>query len=51
MHGSLLPKNPQLADWLIQKALDVKYGKEIKLEPLDVTLENQAHVAAINRFS
>ena len=51
MHGSLLPKNPQLADWLIQKALDVKYGKEIKLEPVDDTLENQAHIAAIQKFS
>lgn len=43
MHGSLLPKNPKLADWLLQKALEVKYGKEIKLEPLDDDLENKAH--------
>ncbi len=51
MHGSLLPKNPKLADWLLKKALEVKYGKEIKLEPLDDTLENQAHQAAVSRFS
>lgn len=34
MHGSLLPKNPKLADWLLQKALEVKYGKDIQLSPL-----------------
>lgn len=51
MHGSLLPKNPELADWLLQKALEVKYGKEIELEPLDDILEIQAHIAAIQKFS
>lgn len=50
MHGSLLPKNPQLADWLIEKALEIKFGKEIKLEPLDDALENLAHDKAIQRF-
>jgi hypothetical protein len=50
MHGSLLPKNPKLADWLLQKALEVKYGKEVKLESLDDTLEIQAHQKAISRF-
>lgn len=50
MHGSLLPKNPQLADWLLQKALEIKYKKEIKLEPLDDTLENLAHQAAVSMF-
>ncbi|MCL4366456.1 glutamine amidotransferase [Patescibacteria group bacterium] len=51
MHGSLLPKNPKLADWLLQKALEVKYGKKIELESLDDTLELQAHNKAISRFS
>ncbi len=51
MHGPLLPKNPALADWLIKKALEVKYGKEIDLKPLDDELENQAHIAAIKKFS
>lgn len=47
MHGSLLPKNPHLADWLLKKALETKYGnKEIELEPLDDTFETQAHTAA-----
>ncbi len=43
LHGSLLPKNPKLADWLLKKALGVKYGREIKLESLDDELENKAH--------
>lgn len=51
MHGSLLPKNPHLADWLIKKALQVKYGKDLELEPLDDTLELKAHQKAIQRFS
>jgi lipid II isoglutaminyl synthase (glutamine-hydrolysing) len=50
MHGPLLPKNPQLADWLIKKALEIKYGKEIELEPLDDELENKAHNTAVSRF-
>lgn len=41
MHGSLLPKNPHLADWLLEKALN------IKLPPLDDSLELQAHKEAI----
>ena len=43
MHGSLLPKNPKLTDWLLKKALEVKYGKQVQLKPLDDTLESQAH--------
>ncbi|MBU1031768.1 glutamine amidotransferase [Patescibacteria group bacterium] len=42
MHGSLLPKNPKLADWLLKKALEVKYGKKVDLKPLNDTLELQA---------
>lgn len=51
MHGSLLPKNPKLADWLLKKALEVKYGKEFELKPLDDSLENQAHQNVVKRFS
>jgi CobQ-like glutamine amidotransferase family enzyme len=28
LHGSCLPKNPQLADWLIQKSLEAKFRLE-----------------------
>jgi len=48
LHGSLLPKNPHFADYLISKALERKYG-QIELEPLDDTLEWQAHEKAVKR--
>lgn len=50
MHGSLLPKNPKLADWLLKKALEVKYGKEINLQVLDDALELKAHQTAVSKF-
>lgn len=50
MHGSLLPKNPQLTDWLLQKALEVKYKEPIKLKNLDDDLEDKAHRAALLKF-
>jgi len=42
-HGPLLTKNPHIADWLITRSLEVKYGKEIQLAPLDDSFEWQAH--------
>jgi CobQ-like glutamine amidotransferase family enzyme len=51
MHGSLLPKNPLLADWLIQKALEVKYKEEITLKPLNDELENKAHDSTVKKFT
>lgn len=50
MHGSLLPKNPNLADWLIKTALEVKYGEKINLALLGDELEERAHEVAISRF-
>ncbi len=46
MHGSLLPKNPILADELIVKALNRRYGA-VSLSPLDDTLETLAHQKAV----
>lgn len=51
LHGSLLPKNPKLADFLISKALELKYGKRIELKPLNDSLEDSAHQKAVKRFS
>jgi hypothetical protein len=42
-HGPFLPKNPHIADWLIAKALEMKYKKVLELKPLEDTLEWQAH--------
>lgn len=49
-HGPLLPKNPHIADWLIEKALMKKYKKEILLDSLDDSLANQAHDEILGRL-
>lgn len=49
-HGPLLPKNPFLADWLLQTALRQKYNTEITLQPLDDTLAQQAREAMLKRL-
>ncbi|HEV2529354.1 MAG TPA: glutamine amidotransferase [Thermomicrobiales bacterium] len=48
MHGSLLPKNPVLADWLIERALNRRHGS-VTLPPLDDTFEIAAHQNAVGR--
>jgi lipid II isoglutaminyl synthase (glutamine-hydrolysing) len=50
LHGPLLPKNPELADWLIAKALEVKYGSKIDLPALDDKLEHRAKEAIAKRM-
>ncbi len=47
MHGSLLPKNPWLADILISLAVKRRLGK-VDLQPLDDSLEEKAHLQAIS---
>ena len=47
MHGSLLPKNPQLADYLIRRALNRRGVNE--LEPLDDSVELAAHARILQR--
>ncbi|MFN8635045.1 MAG: glutamine amidotransferase [Chloroflexota bacterium] len=49
LHGSLLPKNPWLADRLILQALHRRYDPSISLSPLDDTLEERAHAAVVER--
>ncbi len=46
----LLPKNPFLADWLIQTAFKQKYQTEVSLSALDDTLANQAREAMFKRL-
>jgi CobQ-like glutamine amidotransferase family enzyme len=48
LHGSLLPKNPILADWLIEQAAIKKYG-EARLTVIDDTLANSARTVALKR--
>jgi CobQ-like glutamine amidotransferase family enzyme len=49
-HGPLLPKNPSFADFIIQRVLEVKYNETIALDPIEDTLENQAHETIISRL-
>jgi hypothetical protein len=46
LHGPLLPKNAWLADHLIARALERRYGARPELEPLDDALEDAAHQLA-----
>lgn len=43
LHGPLLPKNPQICDYLIQKALERKTGGPITLKQLDDRQETEAN--------
>jgi CobQ-like glutamine amidotransferase family enzyme len=50
LHGSLLPKNPWLADRLLSAALRHRLGESVPLETLDDRLENDAHEAVAARI-
>lgn len=50
LHGSLLPKNPWLADRLLRVALQHRRGGEApELSPLDDRLEDEAHQVMASR--
>ncbi len=48
LHGSLLPKNPTLTDWLIASALG-RLGAVPQLHALDDQIESSAHQSAVGR--
>lgn len=50
LHGPLLPKNPQVADYLIQKALERKYNRPMELKKLEDTEELEANAYIHHRF-
>jgi CobQ-like glutamine amidotransferase family enzyme len=50
-HGPLLPKNPFIADWLIQTALQQKYQTPFTLSKLDDSLAEQARAALLKRLA
>lgn len=50
LHGSLLPKNPLLADLLLLTALRNRYPSFGELAFLDDSIENAAHDAAISKL-
>lgn len=50
LHGSLLPKNPRIADFLISEAMAKKYPDDFtKLKVLDDSLADKARKVAITR--
>lgn len=49
-HGSLLSKNPELADRFLKIALEKKYGGNIELAPLDDRLELKAKEHIIKTY-
>ena len=49
MHGPLLPKNADLADFIITKALHKRY-ENVNLEPLNDELENKAREVMMKRI-
>lgn len=49
-HGPILASNPHLADFLIMKALEKKYGKKITLAKLDDKLEELARASQFNKI-
>lgn len=46
LHGPILPKNPGVTDWLIERALR-RRGEKVELAPLDDSLELLAHDVAM----
>ena len=49
IHGPILPKNPSLADYIIKKALERKYG-EINLADINDDWENKAHSYIMQKY-
>jgi len=47
LHGSLLPKNPKVTDFLLNQALQRKTGEQVELERLDDSVELAAHRRAV----
>ena len=52
LHGPLLPKNPLIADFLIKKALEIKYKhKKILLSKVEDSLSNEAKKTIFNKLN
>jgi lipid II isoglutaminyl synthase (glutamine-hydrolysing) len=49
LHGPLLPRNPWLADWLLEQALAHRLGEPPSLDPLADDLEAAAHGVSADR--
>lgn len=50
LHGPLLPKNPEVCDYLLERALKRKYGDAARLEALPDELEHAANEYMVERY-
>lgn len=50
LHGPLLSKNPELADYIIKYCLDRKYNDDTLLQPLNDEFENKCREQLLDRF-
>ena len=50
LHGPLLSKNPELADFIIKYCIYRKYNEDTTLEPLNDEFENKCREQLLNRF-
>lgn len=50
LHGPLLSKNPELADYIIKYCLERKYNEQINLDPLDDEFENKCRLQLLEKF-
>lgn len=51
LHGPLLPKNPHVCDYLLERALKKKYGGDVRLDPLPDELVHLANSYIVDRYS
>ncbi|MDE6635886.1 MAG: glutamine amidotransferase, partial [Lachnospiraceae bacterium] len=50
LHGPLLPKNPEVCDWLLRRALKRRYGVDTALAELPDAQEIQANRNIVERY-
>jgi CobQ-like glutamine amidotransferase family enzyme len=50
-HGPFFCKNPLLADFFIQRIIEVKYDKKIDLNPIENVFETKAREALLKRWN
>lgn len=51
LHGPLLPKNPEVCDWLLERALKRRYGRSAALAELSDVQELQANRNIVERYA
>ncbi len=50
LHGPILSKNPRLADYLIAKSIEIKYGAKPELAVLPDDIELSAKKTILDRY-